>query len=108
LPERLRYFRTRPAVETVSAPPLSISFPVAGSTVELPSRDGQLADLPLSARGGIKPLRWLVNGQPLLPASPWRREAFWQPDGEGLARITVLDQAGQVVSTEVWVRRGTE
>lgn len=108
LPERLRYFRTRPAVETVNAPPLSISFPVAGSTVELPSRDGQLADLPLSARGGVKPLHWLVNGQPLRPASPWRRETFWQPDGEGLARITVLDQAGQVVSTEVWVRRGAE
>ncbi|MFO1372558.1 MAG: penicillin-binding protein 1C [Candidatus Competibacteraceae bacterium] len=107
LPERLRYFRTRPAVETANAPPLSISFPVADSTVELPSRDGQLAELPLSAKGGVKPLRWLVNGRPIMTPL-WRREAFWQPDGIGLARITVLDQAGQAVSAEVWVARTGE
>jgi penicillin-binding protein 1C len=105
LPERLRYFRTRPARETVNAPPLGITFPVAGSTVELPGIDGQLAELPLSAKGGVKPLRWLVNGQPI-EAAPWRREAFWQPDGAGLARITVLDQVGQTASVEVWISRG--
>ncbi len=105
LPERLRYFRTRPALETVHAPPLTLTFPVAGSTVELPERDGALAELPLSAKGGIKPLRWLVNGRPLA-ADPWRRDAFWPPDGVGLARITVLDQAGQTASAEVWVSRG--
>ena len=105
LPERLRYFRTRPALETVHAPPLGITFPVAGSTVELPERDGALAELPLSAKGGVKPLRWLVNGRPLT-ADPWRREAFWPPDGTGLARITVLDQAGQTANAEVWIGRG--
>ena len=105
LPERLRYFRTRPALEPVHAPPLGITFPVAGSTVELPERAGTLAELPLSAKGGVKPLRWLVNGRPLA-ADPWRREAFWPPDGEGLARITVLDQAGQTASAEVWISRG--
>lgn len=105
LPERLRYFRTRPALGTAGVPPLGITFPVAGSTVELPGRDGALADLPLSAKGGVKPLRWLVNGRPI-KAAPWRREAFWPPDGEGLARITVLDQAGQTASAEVWISRG--
>jgi penicillin-binding protein 1C len=105
LPERLRYFRTRPAAETVNAPPLGIIFPVAGSTVELPERDGELAELPLTARGGVKPLRWLVNGLPI-EAAPWRREAFWPPDGVGLARITVLDQVGQSASAEVWISRG--
>lgn len=107
LPERLRYFRTRPARETVNAPPLGITFPVAGSTVELPGIDGQLAELPLSAKGGVKPLRWLVNGQPI-EAAPWRREAFWPPDGVGLARITVLDQVGQTASVEVWISRGQD
>ena len=68
-------------------------------------RDGALVELPLSAKGGVKPLRWLVNGQPLA-ADPWRREAFWPPDGVGLARITVLDQAGQTASAEVWISRG--
>lgn len=105
LPERLRYFRTRPAAETVRVPPLGITFPVAGSTVELPSNDGRLAELPLAAKGGVKPLRWLVNGQPLA-VDPWRRDAFWPPDGVGLARITVLDQAGQAASVEVWISRG--
>ena len=105
LPERLRYFWTRPTGETVGIPPLGITFPVAGSTVELPSHNGALAELPLSAKGGVKPLRWLVNGQPLGAAS-WRRDAFWPPDGEGLARITVLDQAGQTANVEVWISRG--
>jgi len=104
LPERLRYFRTRPATETVNVPPLAITFPVPGSTVELPEQEGQLAELPLSAKGGVKPLRWLINGQPLM-ANPWRREAFWLPDGAGLARITVLDQTGQTASAEVWIQR---
>ncbi len=104
LPERLRYFRTRPAVETVNAPSLDITFPVTGTTVELPGADNGLAELPLAAKGGVRPLRWLVNGQ-LLAVDPWRREAFWSPDGEGLARITVLDQAGQAASAEVWIRR---
>ncbi|NJM12210.1 MAG: hypothetical protein HC889_10270 [Synechococcaceae cyanobacterium SM1_2_3] len=36
-------------------------------------------------------------------ATPWRRDAFWQPDGAGLARITVLDEAGQAASAEVWI-----
>ena len=104
LPERLRYFRTRPTGATAGVPPLGITFPITGSTVELPGRDGALAELPLAARGGVKPLRWLVNGRPLA-AAPWRREAFWSPDGEGLARITVLDQVGQTASTEVWISR---
>jgi penicillin-binding protein 1C len=104
LPERLRYFRTRTAVETVNAPPLDITFPVTGITVELPNEDSRWAELPLAAKGGVRPLRWLVNGQPLV-ADPWRREAFWPPDGEGLVRITVLDQVGQAASAEVWIRR---
>ena len=105
LPERLRHFRAISAPMVANAPPLTLTFPVAGSTVELPERAGMLAELPLSARGGVKPLHWLVNGRPLA-ATPWRREVFWQPDGAGLARITVLDQAGQAASAEVWISRG--
>ncbi|MBK7542133.1 MAG: penicillin-binding protein 1C [Candidatus Competibacteraceae bacterium] len=104
LPERLRYFRTRPAAATVDAPPLGITFPIAGSTVELSGRDGTLVELPLAAKGGVKPLHWLVNGRPLGEMS-WRQEAFWKPDGEGLARIVVLDQAGQTATVEVWISR---
>jgi penicillin-binding protein 1C len=106
LPERLRYFRMDPQQTNTGAPsPLAITFPVAGSMVELPSQNGALAELPLTAHGGVKPLRWLVNGQPLI-ASAWQRESFWRPDGLGLARITVLDQVGQAASVEVWISRG--
>lgn len=104
LPERLRSFRARSLSEAHHVPPLALTFPVAGSTVELTERAGALAALPLTAQGGVRPLRWLVNGQ-LLAADPWRREAFWPPDGEGLARITVLDQLGQTASADVWLRR---
>ncbi|HCK80022.1 MAG TPA: penicillin-binding protein 1C, partial [Candidatus Competibacteraceae bacterium] len=88
----------------VDAPPLGITFPIAGSTVELSGRDGALVELPLAAKGGVKPLHWLVNGRPLGEMS-WRGEAFWQPDGEGLARIVVLDRVGQTATVEVWISR---
>ncbi len=105
LPERLQYFRTNAqSLKTNALTPLSISFPVAGSTVELSVQDGVLAALPLTAHGGVRPLRWLVNGQPL-PARAWQRETSWVPDGVGLARITVLDEAGQTASADVWISR---
>jgi penicillin-binding protein 1C len=102
LPERLQHLRTQTESWSSTAPPLSISFPVHGTTVELTSHDGHLADLPLVAQGGKRPLRWLVNGVPL-SASPSRRQAQWTPDGAGSVRITVLDAAGQSASTEVWI-----
>ncbi len=105
LPERLRYFHIRPATDTPRATPLDIVFPVAGTKVELSDNNGVLEVLPLVANGGIRPLRWLVNGIPLTISHPWRRHTFWQPDGQGLARITVLDHAGQITSIDVWISR---
>jgi penicillin-binding protein 1C len=102
LPERLRHLRIRTESWPSTASPLSISFPVHGTTVELMSDNGHLADLPLLAQGGKRPLRWLVNGIPL-STSPSRRQAQWTPDGVGLVRITVLDAAEQSASTEVWI-----
>lgn len=102
LPERLRYFRAHPEAWQVQAAPLRIDFPVTGTQIELPHRAGRLADLPLAASGGQRPLRWLVNGRPLDSPSR-RRMTFWAPDGAGLARITVMDQAGQTASVEVWI-----
>ncbi|MCP5459076.1 MAG: hypothetical protein H6971_05555 [Gammaproteobacteria bacterium] len=56
-------------------PALQIDFPVAGTRIELPRREGHLTDLPLAA-SGRQPLRWLVNGQPL-ESSSRRRMTFW-------------------------------
>jgi len=101
LPKRLRYFQARS--ESQPSTPLKIDFPVAGSQVELKAHAGQLEDLPLVARGGRRPLRWLVNGKPLR-SSPHRRSAAWRPDGAGSARITVMDTVGRVSSVEIWIK----
>ena len=45
----------------------------------------------------------LVNGK-RIDSTPFRREAEWQPDGPGEVRITVIDGAGRVASSEVWVQ----
>jgi penicillin-binding protein 1C len=48
------------------------------------------------------PLVWLVNGVPVGQSS-YRRQAEWQPDGAGAARITVIDGAGQIASADIWL-----
>lgn len=80
---------------------LALSFPLPGARVALPAGG---APLPLVASGGVRPLRWLVNGLPLA-GSPMRRSVAWQPDGEGVARVTVVDAAGQSASAEFWLMR---
>lgn len=80
---------------------VALSFPLPGARVTLPA-DG--APLPLVASGGVRPLRWLVNGVPIA-ASPLRRSVAWQPDGEGLARVTVVDALGHSASAEFWLAR---
>jgi penicillin-binding protein 1C len=100
LPERLKYFERR--VERRSGPALTIGFPLHGSTVELAVREGRHQGLPLVAKGGKKPLRWWVNGRPI-GSSRLRRKAYWRPDGEGLARIAVVDGSGRTARAEVWI-----
>jgi penicillin-binding protein 1C len=66
-----------------------ILYPPDGAVV---SWDG--AEVPLEAAGGRGPLRWLVDGRPLAPAAS-RRALYWQPDGPGFARLTVIDAQGR-------------
>ncbi|HTW52411.1 MAG TPA: penicillin-binding protein 1C [Stellaceae bacterium] len=66
-----------------------ILYPPDGSTVEW-----QGEDVPLEASGGKAPLRWLADGKPLPPGEP-RRELFWNPDGVGFTRLTVIDASGR-------------
>ncbi len=83
--------------------PLQLVFPRADSQVELPTDDGVWPSLPLVARGGVRPLRWLVNGRPLPGGAPFKRQASWVPDGAGAVRITVIDGTGYATSAEVWL-----
>lgn len=110
LPPRLQYFQTQSDSQRVAATkPLTITFPLDGSTVAL-SVDKALSagnrgyeDLPLIASGGRKPLRWLVNGRPL-SSSALRRQAFWRPDGDGFTEVTVIDKEGSSASASVWIQ----
>lgn len=104
LPPPLRHVR-RDAPKTIAATtsaPLRIAYPYNGSRVELGltrPTDGQGA-LVLKATGGVLPLTWLVNGAPVSEAA-LRRQASWQPDGAGFARVSVMDAAGATDSIVV-------
>jgi penicillin-binding protein 1C len=108
LPAILQRFDARPAAVRLDAPAASkegpqIIFPVDGSTLALPHGGQNLQSLPLEADGGALPLLWLVNGR-RIDSAPFRRQAEWQPDGPGEARITVIDHAGRAASSEVWLQ----
>ena len=83
---------------------IAIAFPMDGAVLEVRGTEKGLAGLQLRANGGRKPLRWLIEGRPI-PSAPFRRSVLWSPDGEGQARITVVDAAGRTATTKVWLRR---
>ena len=74
---------------------LALDFPPDGATLKL-SRRGRFRPVPLRARGGAGPVRWLINGRPV-------DDAVWRPDGPGAATITALDTRGQSARATVWV-----
>jgi penicillin-binding protein 1C len=91
LPLRLRSLG--PTAEPGS---LRIAYPPADARLELGAREA----VPLSARGGQGTLRWLVDGRPIDGTQ-------WVPDGPGLVRVAVVDEAGHssAVSVQVVERR---
>jgi penicillin-binding protein 1C len=76
-----------------------ILYPPDGAVV---SWDG--AEVPLEAAGGRGPLRWLVDGRPLAPATP-RHALYWRPDGPGFAQLTVVDAQGRSARATVRLTR---
>lgn len=104
LPTNLRRFQAQPSLESALAPEVldgpAIKNPVDGATVDLATADKSLV---LQADGGALPLRWLINGAPV-QSLPYRRQAEWQPDGRGAARVTVIDRFGRSATAEVWLK----
>lgn len=104
LPANLQRFRTGREIErrrltAANRTRLRITFPEDGVQVALqPRSDGRIV-LPLTAVGGRKPLRWLVNGRPI-KGDPTRRVAFWTPDSAGFVRVTVVDADGNTETVE--------
>jgi penicillin-binding protein 1C len=103
LPPALRHFapdRPGPSHPGAGTAP-HILFPPDGAVVEWRLEDGAHGGLPLKAEGGAKPLAWIVNGAPL-DRGTLGSAGTWQPDGEGFARIAVVDAEGR--SAQVRVR----
>jgi penicillin-binding protein 1C len=77
-----------------SEPQLRIVFPPHGARLELATGESGKPDpIALKVAGGSGALTVLVNGMPV-PAAPGRRTLFFEPEGPGFVRLTVMDGAG--------------
>ncbi|MCJ2134679.1 penicillin-binding protein 1C [Methylobacterium sp. J-026] len=105
LPPPLR--RLGPETADAQGPALRIAYPPDGARIDVglgTDSQGDAAGRPglaLKALGGVPPLTWLVDGQPVLQTL--RRRAEWFPGGAGFARISVLDSTGASDSVAIRV-----
>jgi penicillin-binding protein 1C len=96
LPARLQRLDPGPLPRAAtSAGGPQIVYPPDGALIEWRGEE-----LPLEAVGGKRPFRWLVDGKPL-PSTPPRRPIYWQPEGVGFARLTVIDGEGRSAHSTV-------
>jgi penicillin-binding protein 1C len=104
LPPPLRHFAPgEHAGESVHTT-LHILFPPDGARLELRTTESKPAPVPLKVTGAVAPLTVLVNGVPAFTQP--RGTLFFQPDGPGFARVTVIDGAGAADSVLVRLEDG--
>jgi penicillin-binding protein 1C len=85
-------------------PPPAIAYPPNGTVVPLPGRNDKDQTIMLKADGGRAPLTWLVNGM-LVGSFDRFQPALYLPQGEGNARITVVDSDGRSDTATVRFKR---
>jgi penicillin-binding protein 1C len=96
LPARLQRLDPNPLPKAAaSGGGPQIVYPPDGALIEWRGEE-----LPLEAVGGSRPFRWLVDGKPL-PSTPPRRPIYWQPEGVGFVRLTVIDGQGRSAHSTV-------
>lgn len=103
LPADLRVFTRatqKDAPVQSNVPPPAIAFPPNGATVPLPEAKAEEKFITLKAQGGHEPLTWLVNGQ-LLGSFDRFQPVSYAPEGEGFARVTVVDAQGRSDTSEI-------
>ena len=101
LPPALRHFTREAESEGArGATPPRILFPADGMTIET---SATAKGIVLKARGGHGPLFWVVNDRPL-GRSLLGADMFWRPDGEGFARIAVVDGDGRRAAVRIRVK----
>jgi penicillin-binding protein 1C len=94
LPPPLQRFRPNALAGASAEPQLRIMFPPNGARLELASEGaGRPEPIALKVTGGAGPLTVLINGLPLQVA-PGRRTLFFEPEGPGFVRLTVIDGRG--------------
>ena len=76
-----------------------IMFPPNGARLELAAVDGRPEPVALKIAGGVEPLTVLVNGVPHDRGSG--RTIFFDPQGPGFVRLTVVDGKGTTDSVMV-------
>jgi penicillin-binding protein 1C len=100
LPPPLQRFAAASGPSELSEPP-RIMYPPDGANIEVADMSA-VAPVALKIAGGLAPLTVMVNGVPL-PQSG-RRTLFFQPDGPGFVRLTVMDARGAADSVMVRVQ----
>ena len=75
-------------------------FPPDGARLELAKGVGKPDPIALKISGGAAPLTVLVNGVPLPPQGE-PAHLFFEPDGPGFVRLTVMDARGATDSVIV-------
>jgi penicillin-binding protein 1C len=94
LPPPLQRFPSMAALGYSGEARLRIMFPPNGASLELSnSGEGRPDPIALKVTGGAGPLTVLVNGLPS-PQAAGRRTLFFQPDGPGFVRLTIMDAGG--------------
>ena len=98
LPPPLQHFSSDGSLSAASEPP-RIMFPPDGARIEL-AKGAAPEPVALKIAGGAAPLTVMVNGVPLA-AQGSRRTVFFEPDGPGFVRLTVMDARGATDSVSV-------
>jgi penicillin-binding protein 1C len=89
-----------PRLQETNVPPPAITFPPNGATVPLPASDAKDRTVMFKADGGREPLTWLVNGE-LLGNFGRFQPVLYKPQGEGPARVTVVDAQGRSDTAQI-------
>ena len=97
LPPPLQRFSVNGLSEAVEPP--RIMFPPDGARLEMVA-GGSFDPVALKITGGCAPLTVMVNGVPLATQNS-RGTLFFQPDGPGFVRLTVMDARGAADSVTV-------
>jgi penicillin-binding protein 1C len=102
LPPPLQRFRQNGVAGEGADTQVRIMFPPNGARLELAnSGDGRPEPIALKLTGGVGPLTVLVNGMPVDAPSGRRNTVFFEPEGPGFVRLTVIDATGSTDSVLV-------